>query len=56
MGKFAINHPYLFQNPGEAFFICVLVFSATQMIECSNILLCMMTRDTINMISNFVAI
>ena len=56
MGKFAINHDYLFHNPGEAFFLCMLVFVTTQAIESCNILLCLMTTDTVNMISNFVAI
>lgn len=56
MGKFAINHDYLFHNPGEAFFLCILVFVVTQAIESCNILLCLMTTDTVNMISNFVAI
>ena len=56
MGKFALNHDYLFSSPGEAFFICTLVFLTTQMIEFSNILLCLMTTDTVSMIANFVTI
>jgi hypothetical protein len=56
MGKFAINHNYQFQNPTEAFFICVLTFLTNQVIELSNIFLCLLTSDTISMISNFVAI
>jgi hypothetical protein len=56
MAKFAMNHPYLFKYPGEAFFICILQFVTSQAIEFSNILLCLMTTDTIDMISNFVAI
>jgi hypothetical protein len=56
MGKFAINHDYFFENPGEAFCLCILVFLTTQAIENCNMLLLLMTTDTVNMISNFVAI
>jgi hypothetical protein len=56
MGKFALNHPYQFDSPKEAFFICILTFLTNQLIELSNIFLCLMTGDTIDMISNFVAI
>ena len=55
MAKFCINHPYLFTQSREAFFITVLTFFTVQMVEMANILLCLCTGDTISMISNFVS-
>jgi hypothetical protein len=55
MAKFANNHPYIFEHPQQAFWLSMLQFITVTGIEFANVFLLLCTNDTIDLISNFVA-
>ena len=56
MQKFVCNHPYLFESPGAAYRAGMLMNMVTLSIELSNMLVVLMSGDTLSIIGNFVAL
>lgn len=56
MQKFVCNHPYLFESPGAAYRAGMLMNMVTLAIEVSNMLVVLMSGDTLSIIGNFVAL
>lgn len=54
--KFAINHPYLFENPKIAFFASLMKNSTAFLTELLNVFYLLETEDSLDMLANFVAL
>lgn len=54
--KFALNHPYLFQDYTIAFISAFLQFFTTIMTEIANVVLILTAVDPINCTLNFIAL
>lgn len=56
MMKFVVNTPYIFSEQAWPYMSAVLLNISSILIEFSNILVVLMTRDTLSVVGNFVAL
>ena len=54
--KFTTNHPYKFESPFDAFTVAFVQFLVSTMIELANVMVLLMTPDTLSLVGNFVSL